>query len=111
MQRASGRAPDAHPTIQRSESAAGYGSNGVRDLGAAEVLVTSGGTVGGNPQDLHVRAAHDDIEAPADREPISLPIQSGPGAYVLLLTIPTVVLIVGWNWLYDFTRAAAGSLF
>lgn len=50
-------------------------------------------------------------DAPSDREPISLPMQSGPGAYVLLLTIPTVLLIVGWNWLYDFTRAAAGSLF
>ena len=50
-------------------------------------------------------------EAPSDREPISLPIQSGPGTYVVLLTIPTAILIVGWNWLYDFTRAAAGSLF
>jgi NADH-quinone oxidoreductase subunit N len=45
------------------------------------------------------------------RESVSLPIRSGPGVYIIVLTIPTAVLIVYWNPLYDFAKAAADSLF
>ena len=52
------------------------------------------------------------LDPPAeDREAVSLPLRSAAGVYVVLLTIPTVVLITCWNPLYDFAKAAADSLF
>lgn len=45
------------------------------------------------------------------RESVSLPLRSGQGVYIIVLTIPTAVLIVYWNPLYDFAKAAADSLF
>ena len=52
------------------------------------------------------------LDPPAeDREAVSLPLRSATGIYVVLLTIPTVILIACWNPLYDFAKAAADSLF
>ena len=52
------------------------------------------------------------LAPPAEgREAVSLPLRSAAGVYVVLLTIPTVVLIACWNPLYDFAKAAADSLF
>ena len=45
------------------------------------------------------------------RETVSLPLRSATGIYIIVLTIPTVVLIACWNPLYDFAKAAADSLF
>ncbi len=50
-------------------------------------------------------------DPPEGQDPVCLPMRSLRGAYIVLLTIPTALLMLYWNPLYDFAKAAAGSLF
>ena len=42
---------------------------------------------------------------------VKLPVLSPSGLYIVLLTIPTALLIVGWQWLNALALAATASLF
>jgi NADH-quinone oxidoreductase subunit N len=51
------------------------------------------------------------IDADADtRGPVTLPVVSLPGLYVAAVTLPTLLLFVRWNSLYEFSLAAARQL-
>ena len=51
------------------------------------------------------------IDADADtRGPVTLPLVSLPGLYVAAVTLPTLLLFVRWNSLYEFSLAAARQL-
>ncbi|MCH5375261.1 MAG: NADH-quinone oxidoreductase subunit N [Planctomycetes bacterium] len=45
------------------------------------------------------------------RGPVRLPLVSFPGIFIVAVTLPTLVLFVGWNFLYEWTLAAAHQLF
>ncbi len=47
---------------------------------------------------------------PAHREPVSLPITSLQGLYLLVITAPLALLIVNWNGLNEWARTAARHL-
>ena len=48
---------------------------------------------------------------PESHRPFSLPLASSPGLYVLLVTLPTALLILGWERLNALALAAVRSLF
>jgi NADH-quinone oxidoreductase subunit N len=48
---------------------------------------------------------------PESHRPFSLPLASIPGLYVLLVTLPTALLILGWERLNSLALAAVRSLF
>jgi len=52
------------------------------------------------------------IDADAEtRGPVSLPLISLPGVFIVAVTLPTLGLFLGWNFLYQWTLAAAQQLF
>ena len=48
---------------------------------------------------------------PESRRPFAFPLASFPGLYVLLVTLPTALLILGWERLNSLALAAVRSLF
>ncbi|MEK6233509.1 MAG: proton-conducting transporter membrane subunit, partial [Planctomycetales bacterium] len=48
---------------------------------------------------------------PEERPPVSLGLFSGPGGYVLLVTLPVALGILGWDGLREWSIAAASNLF
>jgi NADH-quinone oxidoreductase subunit N len=48
---------------------------------------------------------------PESHRPFSLPLASSPGLYVLLITLPTALVILGWERLNSLALAAVRSLF
>jgi len=51
------------------------------------------------------------VPEPESRVPFALPLASLPGAYLLVITLPTVLLILGWEYVSALALAAARSLF
>jgi NADH-quinone oxidoreductase subunit N len=50
-------------------------------------------------------------EEPRDRPPLAYSDVSLGGAFLWLITLPTALLIVSWDWLNDLSLAAARHLF
>jgi len=50
-------------------------------------------------------------EEPRDRPPFAFSDVSLGGAFLWVITLPTALLIVSWDWLSDMTLAAARNLF
>jgi NADH-quinone oxidoreductase subunit N len=50
-------------------------------------------------------------DEPRERPPFAFSDVSLAGAYLWLITVPTVGLIFSWNWLSDLAVAAARQLF
>jgi hypothetical protein len=50
-------------------------------------------------------------DEPRERPPFVFSDVSLAGAYLWLITLPTVGLIFSWNWLSDLAVAAARQLF
>jgi NADH-quinone oxidoreductase subunit N len=48
---------------------------------------------------------------PRDRVPVPYSDVSLPGAFLWVMTLPTALLIVSWDWLSQLTQAAARHLF
>lgn len=48
---------------------------------------------------------------PETRLPLTFPMVSLPGMYLLAITLPTAGLMLGWDGLYDFCRTAVQALF
>ncbi len=48
---------------------------------------------------------------PESRRPFALPILSLPGLFLLLITLPTALLILGWGYLNALALAATRSMF
>jgi hypothetical protein len=49
-------------------------------------------------------------EEPRDRPPFAFSDVSLGGAYLWVITLPTALLIVSWDWLSTVTLAAARNL-
>jgi NADH-quinone oxidoreductase subunit N len=49
-------------------------------------------------------------EEPRDRAPVAFSDVSLGGAFLWLITLPTAILIVSWNWLSEISLAAARNL-
>ncbi len=60
---------------------------------------------------LHVVKMMTMAPATESRASASIPILSPPGLYVLCLTLPTALLILGWEWLSAAAMAATRTLF
>ena len=50
-------------------------------------------------------------DEPRDRPPLAYSDVSLGGAYLWLITLPTALLIVSWDWLSEMALAAARHLF
>jgi hypothetical protein len=50
-------------------------------------------------------------DEPRDRPPLAFSDVSLGGAFLWVISLPTALLIVSWNWLSDVSLAAARNLF